>query len=39
MAAARELLGKHVPVATDMHATIEVLLETGLSAVVRIEGL
>jgi hypothetical protein len=24
----RQLLGKHIPVATDMYATIEVLLET-----------
>jgi hypothetical protein len=28
----RQRLGKHVPAATDMHATIEVLLETVLSA-------
>jgi hypothetical protein len=28
----RQLLGKHVPVATDTHATIEVLLETVFSS-------
>jgi hypothetical protein len=27
----RQRLGKHVPAATDAHATIEILLETGFS--------
>jgi hypothetical protein len=39
MAAARELIGKHVSVAMDMHATVEILLETGLSVVVCAKGL
>jgi hypothetical protein len=39
MASARERLDKHVPVAKDTHATIEALLETGFSTVVRAEGL
>jgi hypothetical protein len=38
MAAVREQLGKHVPMATDTHATIEVLLEMGFSTVVIAEG-
>jgi hypothetical protein len=33
-----ERLGKHVPAVTDTHATIEVLLETGFSTVVRVEA-
>jgi hypothetical protein len=37
--AARERLDKHLPTATDTHATIEVLLETGISTVVRTESL
>jgi hypothetical protein len=39
MAAAMERLGKHVPAATDTHATIEVLLEKRFSMVVHSEGL
>jgi hypothetical protein len=27
----KQRLGKHVPAATDVHATIQVLLETGIS--------
>jgi hypothetical protein len=38
-AAARERLGKHVPAATDTHATIDVPFETGFSSVVRAEDL
>jgi hypothetical protein len=38
-AVCRQRLGKHVPAATDTHATIEVLLEAGFSAVVRAEEL
>jgi hypothetical protein len=37
--AARKWLGKHVPAATDMHATIEVVLETQFSMVVCAEEL
>jgi hypothetical protein len=39
MAAATERLDKHVPVAMDMHAIIQVLLETGFSMVIHAEGL
>jgi hypothetical protein len=35
----RQLLGKHVPVATDKHKTIKVLLQTVFSTVVRAKGL
>jgi hypothetical protein len=34
-----ERLGKNVPAATDMHATIEVLLETVFFTVFRVEEL
>jgi hypothetical protein len=39
MAAASEWLGKNVPTATDMRATIEVLLEMEFSVVADAEGL
>jgi hypothetical protein len=37
MAAARERLGKYVPAAEDAHATVEIVVETGVSTVVRSE--
>jgi hypothetical protein len=39
MAASREQLGKHIPVLTDTHATIGMLLPTEFSTVVGVEGL
>jgi hypothetical protein len=38
-AISRQRLGKHVPAATNAHATIQVLLETGCFCVVRAEML
>jgi hypothetical protein len=39
MIAARERLNDRVPAPTDTHATIDVLLKTGVSTVVRAEEL
>jgi hypothetical protein len=35
----RQRLGKHVPAASDTHATVEVLLEKVFSTTVRAKGL
>jgi hypothetical protein len=37
-AAARERFSKHVPAATDTHATMKLLLETGFCTVIRARG-